>query len=305
MTLARAGVALGREVKSPLALSQILTLAAEVTGEIALAAEADEIATRMGERRCTLDAKVLLARLHKQAGRLEEALAALEQADELRTQMFGEATRRKVEDLQVERRTAQLRFEKELSERLLHETLPASIAARLLAGERTIADRVPEITVLFADVVGFTELAAARPPEEIVQLLDRLFHAFDDLAERHGLEKIKTMGDSYMVAGPAVGAARLALDMLRVEGSPPLRIGLATGPVVAGVIGRKRPTYDLWGDTVNLAARMESHGAPGQIHLSESARLALGDAFTCEPRGEIEIKGMGRMSTHWLRGHRD
>jgi adenylate cyclase len=198
---------------------------------------------------------------------------------------------------------------------LLHDMLPDSIARRLLAGERP-ADRHPDVTVLFADLVHFTQLAEHMSADRVVQVLDRVFTAFDALVERHGLEKIKTIGDAYMVAAGVPeprpdhveAAARLALDMREalhaIEAEEQLglaiRLGLHCGPVVAGVIGRRRYAYDLWSDVVNVAARMEHHGAAGRIQVTEEVARRLGDAFLLSPRGVIDVKGKGSMTTWWL-----
>jgi adenylate cyclase len=206
------------------------------------------------------------------------------------------------------------------SERLLLNVLPASIATRLKASNEVIADAFADVTVLFADIVNFTPLAGRVPPEDLVRLLDGLFSDFDVLAERFGLEKIKTIGDAYMVAGGlpverpdhARAVADMALEMnlcVATRGAETgngfaLRIGMDSGPVVAGVIGRKKFIYDLWGDTVNTASRMESHGLPGKIHVTSRTREHLLDGFTFESRGEIEIKGKGPMTTYFLVGRR-
>jgi class 3 adenylate cyclase len=202
------------------------------------------------------------------------------------------------------------------SERLLLNMLPEPIADRLKADESPIADRLNDVTVLFADLVDSTPLAETLDPDELVALLDRLFTQFDELADRFGLEKIGSIGDGYLaVAGAPVtradhadAAARLALAMLSalgrftVEGYGQLRmrIGLHSGPVVAGVIGRRKYRYDLWGDTVNTASRMESHGEAGRIHISATTREALGNDYVLEPRGEISVKGKGEMETFFL-----
>jgi class 3 adenylate cyclase len=206
--------------------------------------------------------------------------------------------------------------ERERSERLLLNVLPAPIAERLKREERTIADRFEEVTVLFADVVGFTQLSSKMRPEELVVLLDEIFSRFDAIADDYGLEKIKTIGDGYMMVGGlpepgadhAVRVADAALAMLsslrelaREKGlALSMRIGLHTGDVVAGVIGKRKFTYDLWGDTVNTASRMESHGEPGRVHVSDAAQARLTEAFLLEARGSIQVKGKGAMSTHWL-----
>jgi class 3 adenylate cyclase len=204
------------------------------------------------------------------------------------------------------------------SEDLLLNILPASIAQRLKLGGGTIADGFAGVTVLFADIVGFTRLSARLPPEQIVRLLNDLFCRFDDLADSLGLEKIKTIGDCYMVAGGlpephadhAERVAEMALAMLDVvaelaasSGEPmSVRIGVHSGPVVAGVIGKRKFIYDLWGDTVNIASRMESHGVPGTIQLSAASRQLLDGKYRLQHRGTIEVKGKGEMDTWFLEG---
>ncbi len=210
-----------------------------------------------------------------------------------------------------------LEQEKARSEQLLANVLPGAIAARLRVDSSTIAERHEDVTVFFADLVGFTTLSQRLPPQEIVEMLNRVFTEFDRLVDELGLEKIKTIGDAYMVVGglpepmlrPADAAARLALGVQSVTASlrseyPELdvRIGLHSGPVVAGVIGRRRFAYDLWGETVNLAARMESHGLPGRIQITEAVRTRLADSFKVERRGPQEIKGVGEVQTWWLVG---
>jgi class 3 adenylate cyclase len=199
------------------------------------------------------------------------------------------------------------------NERLLLNILPASIAERLRAGESTIADGFEEMTVLFADVVGFTRFASRLEPREVVEVLNRVFSRFDALVEEHRLEKIKTIGDAYMVVGglehdPADHAERVAELGLRIleevramtgEHALDLRVGMHTGPAVAGVIGIKKFIYDVWGDTVNTASRLESHGVPGRIQVSRSTYERLRDRFAFERRGEVELKGKGRVET-WL-----
>jgi class 3 adenylate cyclase len=209
-----------------------------------------------------------------------------------------------------------LRAEQERSEQLLLNVLPAPIAARLKRGEAVIADRFAEVTVLFADLVDFTRRSQETSPERVVRLLDDLFSAFDGLAERHGLEKIKTIGDAYMVVGglpePRPDHAQAVADMalaLREEvarhrdpGGRPLalRIGIDSGPVVAGVIGRRKFSYDLWGDTVNTASRMESNGVPGCIQVTERTWRRLRDGYRFERRGPVQVKGKGELVTWFL-----
>ncbi|HEX9122661.1 MAG TPA: adenylate/guanylate cyclase domain-containing protein [Actinomycetota bacterium] len=197
------------------------------------------------------------------------------------------------------------------SERLLLNVLPGPIAARLKEREEVIADRFPEASVLFADIVDFTPRSATLPPERVVELLDEVFTVFDRLADERGLEKIKTIGDAYMLAGgiPEPRAdhleavADMALAMLAsATDRLPLRVGIDTGPVVAGVIGTRKFIYDLWGDTVNTASRMESHGLPGRIQVTERVVRRLDGRFVFEPRGAIEVKGKGTMPTWFLLG---
>jgi class 3 adenylate cyclase len=212
----------------------------------------------------------------------------------------------------------QLRIEREKSERLLLNVLPKSIADRLKQGESTIADSFPDVTVLFADLGDFTRRSTEVPAPELVHLLNEVFSKFDWLAELHLLEKIKTIGDAYMAVGGlpmprpdhAEAVAEMALDMQKVvtkltwgDGkSIDLRIGISTGPVVAGIIGSKKFIYDLWGDTVNIASRMESLGQFGAIQVSEPTYERLKDKYIFEGRGKIEVKGKGKMSTYFLTG---
>lgn len=218
----------------------------------------------------------------------------------------------------VRKRTSELVEEKATSERLLLNVLPAPIADRLLHGESLIVDRFDSVSVLFADIVGFTKLSQTTSPEVLVTMLNELFSMFDRLAEKHGLEKIKTIGDAYMVvagipqpiADHAVAIAHMGLDMQaglaeycdRTGTQLSIRIGIHTGSVVAGVIGKKKFIYDLWGDTVNTASRMESHGVPGKVHVTEATQAALAEQFEFEDRGEIEVKGKGAMRTYLLVG---
>ena len=201
------------------------------------------------------------------------------------------------------------------NERLLLSILPASIATRLKSGEAGLADHFPDVSVLFADIVNFTVLSGGMPPKPLVSLLNDLFTQFDELASGHRVEKIKTIGDCYMaVSGVpdkrpdhASALADMALDMVealkefnRSRGtSLQIRIGLNTGPVVAGVIGRSKFIYDLWGDTVNMASRMESTGLPERVQVTEQMQRALASDFELEKRGEIEEKGKGLLPV-WL-----
>lgn len=216
-----------------------------------------------------------------------------------------------------------LRQEQQKSERLLLNILPQPIAEQLKQkqDQTLIAERFEQATILFADIVDFTGLASNITPVRLVSILNQIFSTFDHLAERYGLEKIKTIGDAYMVVGGlpahredhAEAVADMALAMqqaiacfLRDNREPfKLRIGVNTGPVVAGVIGLKKFAYDLWGDTVNIASRMESQGIPGQIQVTEATYQRLHDRYQFECRGEIDVKGRGPMTTYWLVGKRD
>jgi adenylate cyclase len=211
---------------------------------------------------------------------------------------------------------AALRQEQAKSENLLLNILPRSIADRLKAQTRRIADQFESASILFADVVDFTRWSERLPPAEVVGYLDHLFSHFDELAERYQLEKIKTIGDCYMVAAGvptprpdhARALALMALDMLNTMRSADevaplgleLRVGINSGPVVAGVIGRKRFLYDLWGDAVNTASRMESHGTPGRIQITRATYELLADEFDFEPRGTIAVKGKGEVEAWYL-----
>lgn len=216
---------------------------------------------------------------------------------------------------------AALRHQREQSERLLLNILPSPIADRLKEQPGTIADNLAEVTVMFADIVGFTELSAKSSPTEMVELLNVIFSEFDQLADLHKLEKIKTIGDAYMVVGGlpnpqinhAQAIAEMALDMQstiadfcdQTGKDLSIRIGINTGPVVAGVIGIKKFTYDLWGDTVNTASRMESHGVAGKNQLTDSTYQRLKKQYLFEDRGLIPVKGKGVMNTYFLIGRKE
>jgi adenylate cyclase len=221
---------------------------------------------------------------------------------------------------QLARQHQALKLEQAKSERLLLNVLPEPVAARLKDDDGVIADACPEVTVLFADIVGFTPLSERLAASDLVTVLDRVFARWDALALKHGVEKIKTIGDAYMVAAGiplpradhAEALAALALDMgpelarvatetgLALE----LRIGIDSGPVIAGVIGRAKFIYDLWGDTVNAASRMESHALPSTIQVTQRTYDRLRDRFELRPRGPIEVKGKGQLNTYLLIGWR-
>ncbi|MFN5447773.1 MAG: adenylate/guanylate cyclase domain-containing protein [bacterium] len=217
--------------------------------------------------------------------------------------------------------------EQKVSERLLHNVLPKAIAERLKGRPEVmadtfsdiIADTYPDVTVLFADIVGFTKFSEGVSADVLITVLNDIFVRFDTIADHWGLEKIKTIGDSYMAAAGlpnpmpnhAERAANMALDMLEVmnhfnEQSAyqlNIRIGMSTGAAVAGVIGRRKFLYDLWGDVVNTASRMESHGVAGRIQITDSTRQQLGELFQLEKRGTIEVKGKGEMNTWFINSH--
>ncbi|KKJ01410.1 adenylate/guanylate cyclase domain-containing protein [Prochlorothrix hollandica] len=226
-----------------------------------------------------------------------------------------------VRDITLRKQTeAALRLEQERSEQLLLNILPGPIAEKLKLAPTAIADRFEEATILFADIVGFTQLSASLCATELVSLLNDLFSQFDTAVERLGLEKIKTVGDAYMVVGGiptpqanhAQAIATLALELQTIvdrfantrQMPIEIRIGINTGTVVAGVIGLRKFIYDLWGDAVNIASRMESHGVPGQIQVSASTYGLLRQEFLFQDRGAIEIKGKGWMHTYMLLGHK-
>jgi adenylate cyclase len=207
-----------------------------------------------------------------------------------------------------------LRHEHERAEGLLLNVLPRVVAAELKENGSTTAQRFDAVSVLFADIVGFTPLSATMEPEELVERLNAVFTHFDTLAERYGVEKIRTIGDTYMVASGipvpredhAHALAGMALDMLAYAAQGPLsfRIGIHSGPAVAGVIGTRKFQYDIWGDTVNTASRMESHSEPGRIQISDATNHLIEEDFATTYRGPIEVKGKGTLTTWWLDGAR-
>jgi len=216
----------------------------------------------------------------------------------------------------LEEKNSIIEKEKDRSEKLLLNILPARIAEELKSGRATIAERVENVSIMFSDIVGFTPLSKTISAEELVKVLNLIFSRFDDLADDLGLEKIKTIGDAYMVCGGLIDSdpvshvhiGKMALGMIRaVESvnrkrglSLQIRIGINSGDVVAGVIGKRKFIYDLWGDAVNVASRMESSGVPGRIQVSPSTWALLKDHFSFEARELIEVKGIGSMQTYLL-----
>lgn len=214
-----------------------------------------------------------------------------------------------------------LAVEQDRSERLLLNVLPEKIAQQLKTDPGTIANSFESVSILFADIVGFTPMSHEMNPEETVELLNRLFSYFDSQVERLGIEKIRSQGDSYMAAAGiptprpdhAAALADLAIEIRDHVKTAALynghdldfRIGINSGPAVAGVIGSRKFQYDVWGDAVNVASRMESHGVPGRIQISDATRELIKNEFVCTPRGEIEVKGKGLMRTWFLEGRVD
>jgi class 3 adenylate cyclase len=216
----------------------------------------------------------------------------------------------------IEQQNADLDKERKKSDELLLNVLPPSIANRLKRGENVIADRHESVSVLFADLVGFTTIASKVEPEKVVEKLNVLFTEFDSICEKHGVEKIKTIGDAYMAVSGLLrkqdNHARVMLEvaremnecmkkLARQSGEDlAVRIGIHSGPIVAGVIGKAKFSYDLWGDTVNTASRMESHGVSGRIHVSNTVYNLTSEFFTFDACGEVQIKGKGKMQTYLL-----
>ena len=229
-----------------------------------------------------------------------------------------EAQVEKVKNKELKIAYEKLEEEKKTSENLLLNILPNLVAQRLKGGEKIIADHFDHVTVLFSDLVGFTKLSSSKHPQELVAILDEIFTGFDQLAEEHSLEKIKTIGDAYMIVSGLPeqrpdhieALLDMALDMPKIVAEfnekcgqkLQIRIGIHTGPVVAGVIGKKKFIYDIWGDTVNVASRMESHGCPGKINVSDSVYQAINCHYEFEKRDLIEVKGKGSMQTWFLSG---
>jgi guanylate cyclase len=213
---------------------------------------------------------------------------------------------------------SQLQLEQEKSEELLLNILPKDIADILKVENRIIADHFESATILFADLVGFTKLTSEMAPIELVELLNDIYSQFDRLVEKYGLEKIRTIGDNYMAvsgvpnsrADHAQAMAEMALDMSKYlakkqtsSGKPiQFRIGINSGSLIAGIVGKKKFQYDVWGDAVNIASRMESHGVPGKIQITQTTYKLIEDKFICDPRGTVELKGKGQMATWFLRG---
>ena len=329
----------GREILAPITIA----IGAGIVGSVARTGEVAHIDDTREDPRYITDDQARLSELaipiffddavigvldseHSQAGFFtathREILTTIASmtASRIGRALLDEDLRRANAELEVKvaARIGELSAAIERHRRLLENTLPRPIAERLQQGEARIAERFDAVTVLFADVVDFTARAAVVEPEAVVELLSRIFTDFDALCDRFGVEKIKTIGDAYMVVAGAPTPrddhaeviAAMALELLgaverigRELGAPlQVRIGIASGPVIAGVLGTRKLAYDLWGDTVNTASRMESHGVPGRVHVDASTHACLADLFDFECRGTIEVKGLGPRTTYFLRG---
>jgi class 3 adenylate cyclase len=241
--------------------------------------------------------------LERRLKRLEANVKRLEDFQETNSTLLSGLLR----DLEIERARSQ---------RLLLNVLPQRVVDRLAAGATSIADRHDDATVLLGDLVGFTSISASMPAAQLVEELNEMFRGFDAICDRHGVEKIKTVGDAYLVVGglagdpdsaaAAIADAAIAMTALLGVGSGrwQIRIGLHCGPLVAGVVGTSKFAYDVWGDTVNTASRLQTTSDPGRVHTSAVLAQRLGDRFVFEPRGTIDIKGKGPMDTAYLVGRR-
>ncbi|NEO25429.1 MAG: adenylate/guanylate cyclase, partial [Kamptonema sp. SIO4C4] len=257
--------------------------------------------------------------------RVEQFRSQEKEIIELIAQSLGKAIAAHQTEQKRKEAEEALRVEQQKSEQLLLSILPQKIAKRLKQVKQSIAEQFNEATILFADIVGFTQLATQIKPIELVDFLNTIFSKFDAMAEAMGVEKIKTVGDAYMLAGGlpveredhVSAIANMALAMqdtiqsysMAIDNNNSqshlqfqIRMGIHTGPVVAGVIGTSKFTYDLWGDTVNVASRMESTGEPGKIQVTEAVYQVLKDDYILEARGTVDVKGKGEMNTYWLLG---
>ena len=282
--------------------------------------KAKEISYKIG----LINVYIAFSQLYETTNSLNLALEYYKKSVALEKEYFAELSiestrkfehRLKIEESERDRKILAMRLEEQ--ERLLYDILPSSIAKRILNGEKTISEHRSNVCILFADIVGFTEISQAISPDMLVSDLNIVFQEFDSLAKKHSIEKIKTIGDSYMAMShqgiskihPAISIANFALEMLQVIktiafGSKNLqvRIGIHIGDIISGVIGGHKYSYDIWGDAVNIASRMESYSDPNRIHISKEFATLLSSypEYTILPRGEITIKGKGRMNTFWL-----
>jgi adenylate cyclase len=295
--------------------------------------QALQLYEELGVRKELYDIHQILSALYHQTGNWQKAYHYHKLYHDLEKEVLSEEAKKHAEQLYYERKTAERdkqiaidHAKHEATEHLLHNVLPPSIAAKMLDGATLIAEKLQNVSVLFADIVEFTKLSQLISAEDLVAGLDGIFSEFDALAEKHGLEKIKTIGDSYMVvsgaptprADHAESIALMAFDMMQAMQKFTsittgerirIRIGIHTGDVVAGVIGKKKFAYDLWGDAVNTASRMESHGEPGKVHITQEFKNVLVEQIAAgnhhlhlrfEEREPLHIKGKGMMSTYFL-----
>jgi class 3 adenylate cyclase len=289
--------------RAALALGEPETARGELEHSLALA-------RRLGLPPQEARTQLELSEACEQLGQHREALAALREGMRIDREFRRDEAGRRLEFRKSRQLVQAAEREAENAEKVLFAVLPAPIARRVRAGESRIAEELPEVSVLFADLVGFTAMSRTVPPAELLARLDALFTQFDALTAQAGLEKVKTIGDAYMAAGGALGGAadhlercvRLAQSMIEAAPGHALRIGIHVGPAVAGIIGTERLSYDLWGDTVNLAARLESSGVPGRIHVGEAVAARLAGRFAFEPRGTTELKGIGPVATFLVAG---
>ena len=271
---------------------------------------------RMGLKALEIQARYEMAEALDRLHRPAQALESYRAAHALEKTAKKEEAFRRAEFLRARKEIEHSRNERETAERMLFTVLPQAIATRMRNGEERIADDIRDASVLFTDLVGFTALSARTPPRELLAILERVFSTFDRLTAEHRLEKIKTIGDAYMAVGGALtpaadhleGAARLAfamldaMDRIRADTGTALaiRVGLHAGPAIAGVIGANRLSYDMWGETVNMASRLESTGMAGRVHVSNDVAQRLQGLFEIEERPARELKGFGEMRTFFL-----
>jgi class 3 adenylate cyclase len=277
---------------------------------------ARDIGTRLAMHELHRQALFDLAAAQAALGLHEAAYANHVAAFDMEKSTRREEAFRRAEFLRARAEIDRTRNERDTADRLLFSVLPAPIAIRMRDGESPIADDLPHVSVLFADLVGFTALSTRLPPRELLVMLERTFGSFDEHAVSLGLEKIKTIGDAYLVVGGALDqapdhlgrCAQLAFRMIdsvdviaRETGLPlSLRVGLHVGPAIAGVIGSQRLAYDVWGETVNLASRLESSGQPGRVHMLADVAGTLADRFDIETRPPVSLKGIGEVATAFL-----
>jgi class 3 adenylate cyclase/uncharacterized protein HemY len=277
-----------------------------------------ELAETIGTKELIFKAHSVLAEFYEGNRNWEKAHYHYKRFHEMEKEVYNEESMKKIQDLEHQQKFMAMELEKKATFKILNRVLPRQIVDRVKNGEENIADKFPSASVLFADIVGFTPLAEKLGADEVLKLLSSIFSHFDNLCEKFGVEKIKTVGDSYMAASGIpvecedhlLKIAKLAIAMqedikVNLDFKIPelsIRIGIHTGEVIAGVLGTQKLSYDIWGDTVNTAARMESHGEPDMIHCTEEVFKALNNDFIFKERGEMEIKGKGVMKTYFLTG---